>query len=542
MHFCRYCGAELEMPGADCLMCGEPDIRLNMLGFEKKKRPPLSKYEVEDPYLRFASQPADEVVVKKCSVITEDIDLTYKTSNKKNVQLGPTTLVGLSHYLSPKSCIPILVEWNQWSYDCIWAFKNGYPDHVGIWCQIAASVFKRWTQTEKIRVDYLVRALGSGELKLKGDEDEPLDLLCRAMAEATKTTTYAPSAIIKKHLMPQTKTLSRDERIEQIVEGEIYGCDKNALPGLKKTIVIVDDVCTSGSTLFGIREAILKVRSDATVLFFVIANNPGKVQEEALKLCQQQNAVVGRCFGTLMIDTILGNAKIHKLSFKDPPPALALLSKIEDAPKVVYCMGNLELLQSVKNVAVVGSRMCTVIGKKNAKSIGKLLAKNGYCVVSGLADGVDAAAHLGALIVADRTIAVVPSLTDLNDPILACEILKRGGLLLSENPPGTTTSSKLLVQRNRLQTGLSLATIVVEAEDKSGGTMATAQFSIDQGRPILCPHGSFYSSGALELAGVSEEEATLQTGGLKKLAKSDKVALHFKPEGLEAILKFLNQL
>ncbi|XXF75968.1 DNA-processing protein DprA [Myxococcaceae bacterium GXIMD 01537] len=538
MVFCRYCGAELEMRGADCMMCGEPDVGITLT----KTRAPRSEFEEHNPYLWPSTTPVEDIVIQGSPVLSTTIDMSYGPRHNK-VELGSVPLINLSHYLNPQGCLAYLEDWNKWAYDCIWALKNGYPDYVFTWSQIAASVLKRLMRKGVISVDYVVRALGSGEMKLTGDEQEPLDIICRAMTGSGQfgNPQYVPSAITKKNLMPQTKTLSRDERIKLIIKGGIYGCDGSKLNGSKKTILVVDDVCTSGATLFGIREAILSVKKDATVIFLVAANNPGKILENTQRVCQEQNSLTARCFGSLMTSMYLPNMKVtpFDLSKKDCPVALKRLAEIKDAPKKVYCMGNLKLLDGLNHIAMVGSRMCTVIGKKVAKKTAKFLAQKGYCIVSGLADGIDSAAHLGTLDYADRTIAIVPSLTDLNDELLACEILKRGGLLLSENPPGTQTTGELLVARNRLQTGISLATFVIEAEDKKGGTMATALFSLNQGRPIFCPHGDEYSEDALELNGVSEKDVEIQRGGIVKLKSN---AISFTTAKLNLLLESMVKL
>jgi len=167
-----------------------------------------------------------------------------------------------------------------------------------------------------------------------------------------------------------------------------------------------------------------------------------------------------------------------------------LLKKIPDPPSVLYCKGNLKALCTGKRVAVAGTRWPTERGLMQARRISADFAKTGCVIVSGLARGIDTAAHIGALDSGGMTIAVLPGSFDNIYPPentgLAGRILDNGGLLVTEYPPGTLMQKRHFVERDRIQSGLSLCVCVIETE-VGGGAMHTANFSRIQGRPVFCP-------------------------------------------------------
>ena len=136
-------------------------------------------------------------------------------------------------------------------------------------------------------------------------------------------------------------------------------------------------------------------------------------------------------------------------------------------------------------VAVVGTRRPDGPGRALARAIGAAVARRGFGVVSGLAPGVDCAAHRGALDAGGGTWAVVGSGVDLaaapGDPGLVEELLANGGGIVAEVAPGTPSSARARVARDRIQSGLSRATVVVQT-DLASGTMHTARFTVEQGR------------------------------------------------------------
>ena len=143
------------------------------------------------------------------------------------------------------------------------------------------------------------------------------------------------------------------------------------------------------------------------------------------------------------------------------------LKHIDDAPKELYCLGNLELLNYKKNIAMIGSRNCSSYGERVAKDFAYNLAKEDICIVSGLAKGIDSFSHIGALNAKGKTIAVLGSGLDNIYPKenikLVEEIIKNNGLVISEYPLGTKPLKYHFPARNRIISGLSDSVLVVEA-------------------------------------------------------------------------------
>lgn len=164
------------------------------------------------------------------------------------------------------------------------------------------------------------------------------------------------------------------------------------------------------------------------------------------------------------------------------------LRTIPDPPAILYAKGNLDCLAAEPSVAVVGTREPTPFGAKMAERFGTVFAEAGLVVVSGLALGCDAAAHRGCLNAGGHTIAVLAHGLDMVYPAtnreLAAQILD-SGCLVSEYPPGQKPHNSLFVDRDRIQSGLSAAVVVVETDIK-GGTMHTARFCVEQGRYLAC--------------------------------------------------------
>jgi len=185
-------------------------------------------------------------------------------------------------------------------------------------------------------------------------------------------------------------------------------------------------------------------------------------------------------------------AGIGVLAWNDPRFPAALLA-IPDVPPVLWYRGALEAFRAPA-VAVVGSRAASAVALETAARLGADLAALGITVVSGLARGVDSAAHRGALR-SGRTIAVLGSGVDQIYPhehtTLAGEIA-REGLVLSEYPPGTPPLAFHFPMRNRLISGLSRAVVVIEANEKSG-SLITAACALEQGREVMAVPGNVLS-------------------------------------------------
>ncbi|MEK7716145.1 MAG: DNA-processing protein DprA [Pseudomonadota bacterium] len=186
----------------------------------------------------------------------------------------------------------------------------------------------------------------------------------------------------------------------------------------------------------------------------------------------------------------------HLLTWSDPDYP-ALLREIPDPPLVLYIAGERQLL-SAPQLAIVGSRNPTPMGRENARAFAKSLAGAGLAITSGMALGVDGAAHRGALEAGGKTIAVAGTGLDRVYPArhrdLAHEIVKHGALV-SEFPLGTPPLPENFPVRNRIISGLSLGTLVVEAALQSG-SLITARMANEQGREVFAIPGSIHAPQA----------------------------------------------
>lgn len=175
----------------------------------------------------------------------------------------------------------------------------------------------------------------------------------------------------------------------------------------------------------------------------------------------------------------------------DYPP---LLAQLEDAPIGLFVRGDPATLQ-LPQLAIVGSRNPTPTGRDNAAAFAAHLARCGLAITSGLAIGIDAAGHRGALETGGRTIAVCGTGLDIDYPTthaqLAREIAAQGALV-SELPPGTPAARRNFPRRNRIISGLSLGTLVVEAAVHSG-SLITARLAAEQGREVFAIPGSIHN-------------------------------------------------
>jgi len=180
----------------------------------------------------------------------------------------------------------------------------------------------------------------------------------------------------------------------------------------------------------------------------------------------------------------------------DYPEALA---SIPDAPAILFHRGSVSLNSFPHSVAVIGSRRCSLYGRRTARALARELALCGVAVVSGMARGIDAEAHQGALDGGGVTVAVLGSGIDVIYPPeherLSNSIIEKG-LLVSEYPPGADPARHTFPERNRIISGLAGAVVVVEAGEKSG-TMITVGTALDQGREVLAVPGEITRSSAV---------------------------------------------
>lgn len=173
-----------------------------------------------------------------------------------------------------------------------------------------------------------------------------------------------------------------------------------------------------------------------------------------------------------------------------------LLKEIAQPPWVLYVLGSVSLLKDPAAIAIVGTRRPTPYGKKVAHRLAYGLAERRFTVVSGMALGIDAEAHKGALAAGGRTVAVLGCGVDViypksNRPLY--RELIHSGAVISEFPPGTAPRPGHFPQRNRIISGLSRGTVVVEAQEKSG-SLITADMSVDQNRDVFAVPGPITSS------------------------------------------------
>lgn len=208
----------------------------------------------------------------------------------------------------------------------------------------------------------------------------------------------------------------------------------------------------------------------------------------------------------------------------------ALLKEIRDYPKELYYIGDPKLLEE-KCVSIVGSRKTNQYGRSIAYSFGKALGQRGITVVSGMAVGIDTCAHEGALQEKGNTAAVLACGLDLCYPPRNRELkgkIESAGIVLSEYPPGTAAQRYCFPQRNRIISGLSPLTVVVQAGNRSGA-LITAELAADQGRDVGAVPGNIdseYNLGSNKLL----REGAFALTGVQDLLEASGVSVLSEPE------------
>jgi DNA processing protein len=186
------------------------------------------------------------------------------------------------------------------------------------------------------------------------------------------------------------------------------------------------------------------------------------------------------------------------LLFPGHPLWPGLLGQIADPPPVLWALGDLDALLPPA-LAIVGARRPTREGLANAAAFARELVVRDWCVISGMALGIDGAAQRAALEAGGRSVAVLGGGVDVIYPprhvSLYHQLLARGGLLLSEQPPGTLVRAGFFPRRNRIITGLSLGVLVVEAAEKSG-SLVSARLAMEQNREVFALPGSIHNPQA----------------------------------------------
>jgi len=193
---------------------------------------------------------------------------------------------------------------------------------------------------------------------------------------------------------------------------------------------------------------------------------------------------------------------------RDDPRYPPRLRFVDDAPPLISVLGQVELL-SKRAVAIIGARNASVNGQRFAEQLSHDLGTNGLMVVSGLARGIDAAAHRGAL--ASGTLAALGGGVDIIYPrenTQIYETIKEQGVLVSELPPGTRPKARHFPQRNRIISGVSRGVVVVEAAPRSG-SLITARLALEQGREVFAVPGSAMDPRARGTNDLIRQGATL---------------------------------
>lgn len=177
----------------------------------------------------------------------------------------------------------------------------------------------------------------------------------------------------------------------------------------------------------------------------------------------------------------------------------ALLREIDDPPIVLYVKGDWQAALDLPGVGVIGSRMCSTYGENASEMLARDLASRGICIISGLARGIDAAAHRGAMSGNGKTIAVLGTGIDGVYPKentgLTRDILASGGCLVSQFPLGTPPLKDNFPYRNRIISGLSFGVLIVEASERSG-SLITARLASEQNREVMAVPGNITSGNS----------------------------------------------
>ncbi len=253
------------------------------------------------------------------------------------------------------------------------------------------------------------------------------------------------------------------------------------------------------------------------------------------------------------VDLWLQDPLNHIFTVADAEYPQSLLNTI-DPPLILYVKGRSQLL-NVNSLAIVGSRNATTQGIRNAEAFSRSISDAGLCIVSGMAHGIDAAAHLGGLEGDGGSIAVVGTGLDKVYPAANRDLahrLAQSGAIISEFPLGTPPLASNFPRRNRIISGLSLGCLVVEASLQSG-SLITARMALEQGREVFAIPGSIHSPQskgchALIKQGaklVETAQDILEELGYRNFASNPKIApehplfahLGFDPLDLDALVQ-----
>ena len=272
---------------------------------------------------------------------------------------------------------------------------------------------------------------------------------------------------------------------------------------------------------YGRREAALRAAGSALAILAEPGLYAAQLQEKGLALLRHALSYEARLLGGLA-------KKKMALVLREDAQYPLLLRQIAHPPHLLYVYGETDLTDRFP-VAVVGTRRASAYGLTHTREIAAELAQTGVCVVSGLALGIDAAAHTGALDGGGRTVAVLGSALDKpypqeNEPLMR-RILESGGSVVSEYAPGTPPSRYSFLQRNRIIAGMCLGTLVTEGPRRSGA-LNTATRTLENGREVFALPVCVDSPGAQLPNMLISEGARLVTGAADILS-----ALVIEPKG-----------
>ncbi len=248
--------------------------------------------------------------------------------------------------------------------------------------------------------------------------------------------------------------------------------------------------------------------------------------------------------GTKMIDSLTDSKnqdwlisekkkiKSRDASFITQPELPSLLLEIYDPPIGLYVKGE---MPNLPFIAIVGTRNPTMYGQKQAREMAAQLTSAGFCIVSGMARGIDSAAHAGALEAGGPTVAFLGSGLDIVYPPENINLYQRiikNGAVVSEFPFGRKADRRTFPMRNRLVSGVSQAVLVVESAS-SGGSLITAQFAADQGRTVFAVPGRIDQPSSAGCHKIIREGATLVRSSadiiedLRPYMQKDQVLMNF---------------
>ncbi len=253
---------------------------------------------------------------------------------------------------------------------------------------------------------------------------------------------------------------------------------------------------------FSLARGIGPVRLRTLIEIFGSVEAAWKASEAALRSAKLNDRVIDSLLQIRHqhdLDAVLARVEregVRVLTWESPDYPV-LLAQLTDAPPVLYVRGAITPADEWA-VAMVGTRKATVYGREVARRLAEELGRSGVTVVSGLARGIDGIAHKAAIEAGGRSIAVLGSGVDQVYPPehrRLAEAIADNGAILSDYPLGTKPEAQNFPPRNRIISGLSLGTIVVEAGLHSGA-LITADFALDQGREVFAVPGSILSPGS----------------------------------------------